>query len=74
MVSGNTQKHSAPRPKTDEADASADLPYPDSDLPPVLQRVIRRKIEEGEDEGPTETNWNEALRKAARMSPPDSER
>lgn len=65
------QKRDKPRPTAGEAEESTDLPYPDSDLPPVLQRTIQRRIEEGDDEGPTTEQWQEALRKAARTSPPD---
>lgn len=46
------------------------LPYPDSDLPPVLQRTIKRKIEEG-GEGLTEAAYLDALRRAARTEQPD---
>ena len=48
-----------------EQDADS-TPFPDSDLPPALQRTIKRKLEEEEDEGPTEEEYREALRRAAR--------
>ena len=37
------------RGKSFEQDSNDDLPFPDSDISPALQRTIKRKLEEGED-------------------------
>jgi hypothetical protein len=62
--------HKAKRDDTPKVKPGAELPYPDTDLPPILQETIRRKIEEG-DEGVDEATFMEALRRAARSKRPD---
>ena len=52
-----------------EMSMNGPLPFPDSDLPPQLQRTIKRKIEEG-DEGIDTRPFKEALQRASR--PPRS--
>ena len=61
----STKKDTTPRKKKGVV-----LPYPDSDIPPVLQETIRRKIEEG-DEGVDPAVFKEAVRRTAQTGRPE---
>ena len=60
--SHKAKQKAAPKQKP----GAAELPYPDSGLPPVLQETIRRKIAEG-DEGVDEAAFREAVRRAVQI-------
>ena len=57
--------------ETDRLDKS--LPYPDSDIPPTLQRTIRHKIESGDDEGVPAEDFVTALQRASRSERSEKE-
>ena len=54
------------RPTERPGEVDNDLPFPDSDISPALQRTLKAKLDRGENDAIPRKDWDQIMRLASR--------